>query len=285
MAATQYIVPVKRKRPGIGKWLMMLVLVMATLFFLMPVYIMLVNGLKDKATVSISTMWNLPDPFSLQGFREAWGRLDANMIASFKMVIPATVFSSLFGALNGYLLSKWRFRGSDVLFVVMLFGMFIPYQSILIPLIRFLNLIGLYDTTIGLVIIHVIYGLPITTLIFRNYFTNVPNELVEAARVDGDGLLGIMWRIMLPLALPGFVVVGIFQFTNIWNDYLFAATVVSKPTVQPVMVALQNLQGTNSVDWNVVMAGALIAALPTLVIYVVMGRFFIKGLLAGSMKG
>ena len=130
-----------------------------------------------------------------------------------------------------------------------------------------------------------IYGIPITTLIFRNYFANVPGELLEAARVDSDSLIGIYRRIMLPLALPGFVVVGIFQFTNIWNDFLFAATVVSDARVQPVTVALNNLQGTNSVDWNVVMAGALVAALPTLVVYILLGRFFIRGLLAGSMKG
>jgi glucose/mannose transport system permease protein len=274
-----------RRKIHIGRILTILVLLLAMAFFLMPVYIMLINGLKDKANVSISTMWDLPGSLSGGGFREAWDRLSPNLVNSIKMVIPATIISSLIGAINGYLFAKWKFRGSDVLFTLLLFGMFIPYQSILIPLIRFLNEIGLYDSTTGLVIVHSIYGIPITTLIFRNYFATVPGELLEAARVDGDSLIGIFVRIMLPLSLAGFVVVGIFQFTNIWNDFLFAATVVSDARVQPVTVALNNLQGTNSVDWNVVMAGALVAALPTLIVYILLGRFFIRGLLAGSMKG
>jgi glucose/mannose transport system permease protein len=274
-----------RRKIHIGRIVTVVVLLLAMAFFLMPVYIMLINGLKDKANVSISTMWDLPSSFSGGGFREAWDRLSPNLGNSIKMVIPATIISSLIGSINGYLFAKWKFRGSDLLFTLTLFGMFIPYQSILIPLIRFLNEIGLYDSTTGLVIVHSIYGIPITSLIFRNYFANVPGELLEAARVDGDSLIGIYLRIMLPLALPGFVVVGIFQFTNIWNDFLFAATVVSDARVQPVTVALNNLQGTNSVDWNVVMAGALVAALPTLIVYILLGRFFIRGLLAGSMKG
>jgi glucose/mannose transport system permease protein len=277
--------PRKRPKIRIGRVLTIAALLIAMAFFLMPVYIMLVNGLKDRANVSISTMWDLPTDLSGGGFREAWDRLSPNLVNSIQMVIPATILSGLIGSINGYLFAKWKFRGSDLLFVLVLFGMFIPYQSVLIPLIRFLNEIGLYDTTYGLIIVHSIYGIPITTLIFRNYFANIPGELLEAARVDGDSLIGIYWRILLPLALPGFVVVGIFQFTNIWNDFLFAATVVSDSRVQPVTVALNNLQGTNSVDWNVVMAGALVAALPTLIVYILLGRFFIRGLLAGSMKG
>lgn len=275
----------KHRRFSIGRVFTVTALLLAMAFFLMPVYIMLVNGLKDKSVVSLSTMWNLPADLSGGGFSEAWNRLKPNLGNSLRMVVPATIISSFIGSINGYLFSKWRFRGSDLLFTLVLFGMFIPYQSILIPLIRFLNEVGLYDTTYGLVIVHVIYGIPITSLIFRNYFASVPNELLEAARVDGDSLIGIYFRIMLPLALPGFVVVGIFQFTNIWNDFLFAATVVSDARVQPVTVALNNLQGTQSVDWNVVMAGALVAALPTLIVYVLLGRYFIRGLLAGSMKG
>ncbi len=187
--------------------------------------------------------------------------------------------------MNGYLLSKWKFRGSDVIFTLILFGMFIPYQAILIPLIRTLDWIGIYGSWQGLVLVHVIYGIPITSLIFRNYFTNVPSELVEAARIDGAGLIQTFFQIMLPLSLPAFVVVGIFQFTNIWNDFLFGVTVVFNPADQPVTVALNNLNGTNSVDWTVVMAAAVLSALPTALVYIFLGRFFIRGLLAGSMKG
>ena len=274
-----------RRKSRLGHWVVMALLILATLFFLAPVYVMIVNGLKDKAYMTLSDMWKLPLYLNGGGFPVAWQTLDQNMLASFRIVIPATILSSLVGAVNGYLLSKWKFKGSDVLFTLILFGMFIPYQAILLPMIETLQQAGLYGKWQGLVLVHVIYGIPITSLIFRNYFANVPNDLVEAARIDGAGLIGIFRQIMLPLALPAFVVVGIFQFTNIWNDFLFGVTVVFNPADQPVTVALNNLNGTNSVDWTVVMAAAVIAALPTALVYILLGRYFIRGLLAGSMKG
>ena len=273
------------KRKPFSYWLMMATLVLAMLFYLMPVYVMVINGLKEAQGVSLTTMWNLPHSLSGGGFLQAWQRLRANMLNSLIMVIPATIISSFFGAINGYLFAKWKFRGSDALFTLMLFGFFIPYQSILIPLVRFLQTIKLYGTIPGLITVHVVYGLPITTLIFRNYFAGVPTALVEAAQVDGAGIIKIFTTIMLPLSIPSFVVVGIFQFTNIWNDFLFGVTVVPNPAAQPVTIALNNLSGSFSVDWNVVMAGAVVAALPTALIYLFLGRYFISGLMAGSVKG
>ncbi len=274
----------KKKSPA--HWLIWIALILALLFYLMPVYVMVMNGLKHPQEVSLSTMWNpARDILSGGGFVEAWQRLRANMLNSLIMVIPATIISSFLGAINGYVFSKWKFRGSDVLFTLMLFGFFIPYQSILIPLIRFLQTIKLYGTVPGLILVHVVYGMPITTLIFRNYFTGVPTSMVEAARVDGAGVIKIFTHVMLPLSLPSFVVVGIFQFTNIWNDFLFGVTVVPNPAAQPVTIALNNLSGSFSVDWNVVMAGAVVAALPTAIIYVLLGRYFIRGLMSGSVKG
>ena len=260
-------------------------LILCLLFFLMPFYVMIVNGLKEATSVSVSTMWNLPTQLSGGGFREAFQRLGPSMGNSLLIAIPATIISACWGSINGYLFSKWKFRGSNVLFALLVFGMFIPYQSILIPLIQFLEMIRLYGTIPGLVAVHVIYGLPIVTLIFRNYFTNIPDEMVEAARIDGAGLVRIFTNVMLPLSLPAFVVVCIFQFTNIWNDFLFGVTILTNPQAQPVTVALNNLQGSYSVDWNVVMAGAITAALPTALVYIFLGRFFIRGLLAGSVKG
>jgi glucose/mannose transport system permease protein len=274
-----------RKKSRFGRYVVVALLVGATLFYLAPVYVMVINGLKDKSYMTLSGMWNLPLYLNGGGFPLAWKLLSPNLWASLRMVIPATILSSLLGAINGYLLSKWKFRGSDVIFTLLLFGMFIPYQAILIPLIRTLDWVGIYGSWKGLVMVHVIYGIPITSLIFRNYFTNVPSELVEAARIDGAGLIQTFFQIMLPLSLPAFVVVGIFQFTNIWNDFLFGVTVVFNPADQPVTVALNNLNGTNSVDWTVVMAAAVLSALPTALVYIVLGRFFIRGLLAGSMKG
>lgn len=274
-----------RKKNPVGRIVVYALLIAATLFYLMPVYVMVINGLKDKSYMTMPDMWKLPLYLDGGGFPLAWDILSPNLWASLRMVIPATIFSSLLGAVNGYLLSKWKFRGSDVIFTLILFGMFIPYQAILIPLIQFLDRIGVYGSWQGLTLVHVIYGIPITSLIFRNYFTNVPTELVEAARIDGAGLIQTFFQIMLPLSLPAFVVVGIFQFTNIWNDFLFGVTVVFSPADQPVTVALNNLQGTNSVDWTVVMAAAVLSALPTALVYIFLGRFFIRGLLAGSMKG
>jgi glucose/mannose transport system permease protein len=274
-----------RKKSRFGRYVVVALLVTATLFYLAPVYVMIINGLKDKSYMTLSGMWNLPLYLNGGGFPVAWDVLSPSLWASLRMVVPATILSSLLGAVNGYLLSKWKFRGSDMIFTLILFGMFIPYQAILIPLIRILDWVGIYGSWKGLVMVHVIYGIPITSLIFRNYFTNVPSELVEAARIDGAGLIQTFFQIMLPLSLPAFVVVGIFQFTNIWNDFLFGVTVVFNPADQPVTVALNNLNGTNSVDWTVVMAAAVLSALPTALVYIFLGRFFIRGLLAGSMKG
>jgi len=274
-----------RQKRSFGNIVVFIVLVLAALFYVAPVYVMIINGLKDKSYMTLSDMWKLPHDLSGGGFGYAWDALRPYMLNSLQMAIPATIGSSLIGAVNGYLLSKWKFRGSDIMFSLVLFGMFIPYQSILVPLIETLQRFGLYGKWYGLTIVHIIYGIPITTLIFRNYFSNIPSELIEAARIDGAGLIKIFWQIMLPLGLPAFVVVGIFQFTNIWNDFLFGVTVVFSPSAQPVTVALNNLQGTQSVDWTVVMAGAAIAAAPTMIIYVLLGKFFIRGLLAGSMKG
>jgi glucose/mannose transport system permease protein len=266
-------------------WLILIVLLLSALFFLMPIYVMVVTGLKQAQNVSLSTMWQLPAHLSGGGFYEAWRRLYPNLGNSLQLAIPATILSSILGAINGYIFAKWKFRGSNTLFAVLVFGLFIPYQSILIPLIQFLEVIKLYGTIWGLILVHVVYGLPICSLIFRNFFANIPDELVEAARIDGAGVVRAFLLVMLPLALPAFVVVGIFQFTNIWNDFLFGVTILPNPNAQPVTVALNNLSGSFSVDWNVVMAGAVIVALPTALIYILLGKFFVRGLLAGSVKG
>jgi glucose/mannose transport system permease protein len=271
-----------------------ILLILFALVFLIPVYVLLVSSFKTFAEVQdLSRMWGLPAGLNLQSFRAAWSGipeqglrgLSRNLLNSVNLTIPATIISSMLGSLNGYVLSKWRFRGANVIFPLMLFGMFIPYQSVLIPLTQTLSTVGLGGTLWGLVLVHVVYGIPITTLIFRNYYAGVPTDLVEAARIDGAGILGVYWRIIFPVSMPGFVVVIIWQFTNIWNEFLFAVSVLQKPELQPITVALRNLSGSQIKEWNVVMAGTIIAALPVLLIYIVMGRYFIRGLLAGSVKG
>jgi glucose/mannose transport system permease protein len=270
-----------------------LLILFATLF-LIPLYVMLVSSLKTFAEVQdLSRLWSLPSGLNFESFVSAWSGipekglrgLSRNLLNSINLTVPATIISSLLGSLNGYVLSKWKFRGANIVFPLMLFGMFIPYQSVLIPLTQTLSVIGLGGTLWGLVLVHVVYGIPITTLIFRNYYAGIPTDLVEAARIDGAGILGVYWRIMFPISMPGFVVVIIWQFTNIWNEFLFAVSILQKPELQPVTVALRNLSGSQIKEWNMVMAGALIVALPTLLIYIILGRYFIRGLLAGSVKG
>jgi glucose/mannose transport system permease protein len=274
------------------------VLVAFAVLYLMPVYVLIVTGMKSFAEVNLYRMWDLPKGLHFDSYAKAWfgsqaegfRGLNVNFMNSVYLTVPATIISAMWGSINGYILAKWKFRGSNVLFPLLLFGMFIPYQSILIPLVQTLqkiNIFGVrfYGSIPGLILAHVIYGIPITTLIFRNYYANVPTELVEAARIDGANIFGIYRYVLFPLSLPGFVVVMIWQFTSIWNDFLFAVTVTSNPATQPITVGLNNLAGSYIVEWNVQMAGALITALPTLLVYIFLGRFFMRGLMAGSLKG
>ena len=260
-------------------------LVAIAIFYLLPIYVVVATSLKSFAEVSHSTPWQLPSAPTLQPYLDALDKLAPSFFNSVLLVVPATLVSAVLGSLNGYVLAKWRFKGADLVFTLLLFGMFIPYQSILIPLVVVLENIGLYGGIPGLILVHVVYGIPITTLIFRNYYAAVPTEVLEAARMDGAGVLGIYRHVMFPLSIPGFVVVLIWQFTSIWNEFLFAVTIASDPEQQPITVALQNLAGSQLAQYQIQMAGALMTALPPLLIYILLGRFFIRGLLAGALKG
>ncbi len=275
-----------------GKVVVYLLLVLASIVYLMPIYVQLITGMKSFQEVSLSRMWSLPSGINFASFVEAWfgepsqgiRGLSQNFMNSVYLTVPATLISAFLGSMNGYVLSKWKFPGANILFPLLLFGMFIPYQSILIPLVRVLQQIHLYGSRAGLIFVHVVYGIPITTLIFRNYYATIPDELVEASKIDGASILQIYARILFPLSVPGFVVVMIWQFTSVWNDFLFGVIVTSRPSVQPITVALNNMAGSYSVEWNVQMAGALLAAIPTLLVYIFLSRYFMRGLLAGSLK-
>ncbi len=264
-------------------WLYLPLLIMAV-FYLIPMYVMLATGFKGFDEVSLRTMWDLPTGIRFDNFIAAFEKLAPSMWNSFNMVIPAAIISSILGSLNGFVLAKWKFPYADAIFTLILFGMFIPYQSILIPLVEFMRRINLYGGLPGLVLAHVIYGLPITTLTFRNYYASIPKDLVEAARIDGAGMLGVYWHILLPISIPSFVVVLIWQFTSAWNDFLFAV-VLTQPQNWPITVALNNLAGSQIIEWNVQMAGSFLAAVPTLLVYILLGRYFMRGLLAGALKG
>jgi len=262
-----------------------LILIALAIFYLLPVYLMLLTGVKPINEVDLKTMWDLPSAgLHIDNFIAGFQQLAPNLKNSLAMVIPEALLSALLGSFNGYLLSKWKFRGSDVIFSLILFGMFIPYQSILIPLVKFMQTIKLYGDLPGLVLVHIIYGIPITTLIFRNYYAGIGTEIVEAGRIDGAGLLGIYRHIIFPLSAPSFAVVIIWQFTQAWNEFLFAV-ILTNQSHWPVTVALNNLAGSQLVQWNVLMAATLLAALPTLLVYIFLGRYFLRGLMAGALKG
>jgi glucose/mannose transport system permease protein len=261
------------------------ILIALSVFYLLPIYLMLLTGFKSISQVDLKTMWALPlDGLHIENFIAGYTQLAPNIRNSFLMVIPASILSSLLGSINGYLLAKWKFPGSNLIFTLILFGMFIPYQSILIPLVKFMQSIRLYGDIPGLILVHIIYGIPITTLIFRNYYAGIETEILEAAKMDGASLMGVYRFIMLPLSAPSFAVVIIWQFTQAWNEFLFAV-VLTNQAHWPVTVALNNLAGSQLVQWNVLMAATLMAALPTLLIYLFLGRYFLRGLMAGALKG
>jgi glucose/mannose transport system permease protein len=261
------------------------ILIAFAIVFLMPIYLMLLTGVKPISEVDLKTMWSLPtNGLHFDNFVSGYKQLAPNLNNSLVMVVPEALLSSLLGSINGYLLSKWKFRGSNLLFSLVLFGMFIPYQSILIPLVKFMQYIKLYGDIPGLVLVHIIYGIPITTLIFRNYYAGIGTEILEAGRIDGASLFGLYRYIMFPLSAPSFAVVIIWQFTQAWNEFLFAV-ILTNQSHWPVTVALNNLAGSQLVQWNVLMAATLLAALPTLLVYIFLGRYFLRGLMAGALKG
>ena len=271
------------------------VLIVFAVYYMLPLYVMLVNSLKPLAEIRQGDMLSLPGDWTIEPWLSAWSTAQIGVqptglrpyfINSIFMVAPAVAISTLLGALNGYVLTKWRFRGAGIVFGLMLLSCFIPFQIVLIPMARVLGLLNLAGTTPGLVLVHVVYGLGFTTLFFRNYYAAFPTELVRAAQIDGAGFFQIFRRILLPSSGPIIVVTVIWQFTNIWNDFLFGVSFADFDSI-PMTVALNNLvsSSTGVKEYNVHFSGAILAALPTLIVYVVSGRYFVRGLMAGAVKG
>jgi glucose/mannose transport system permease protein len=280
------------------------------LLYILPLFVMVLTALKPLEEVTGGNMFALPKAPSFDAWAKAWGTACVGLTCegirgyfwnSIKMVVPAVLISTLLGALNGYVLTKWRFAGHRLIFGMMLFACFIPFQSVLIPMATILGKLtelgefltatigwsfGFGNATVNLVIVHVVYGLGFTTLFFRNYYEAFPTELIKSAMIDGAGFFQIFWRILVPNSAPIFIVTVIYQFTNIWNDFLFGAT-FSSGDQMPMTVALNNVVNTSTgvVEYNVNMAAAIIAAFPTLFVYIVAGRYFVRGLMAGAVKG
>ena len=282
-------------RVSVGRVVLYAVLTVFAIYYLLPLYVMLANSFKPLSEIRQGDMLALPQTWTLEPWRSAWSTaqigvqatgLKPYFINSIAMVAPAVLLSTLLGALNGYVLTKWRFRGDGIVFGLILLSCFIPFQIVLIPMAKMLGVLGLAGTTSGLVLVHLVYGLGFTTLFFRNYYAAFPTELVRAAQIDGAGFFRIFRRILLPSSGPIIVVTVIWQFTNIWNDFLFGASFADADSV-PMTVALNNLvsSSTGVKEYNVHFAGAVLAALPTLIVYVVSGRYFVRGLMAGAVKG
>jgi glucose/mannose transport system permease protein len=280
---------------NIGRVMIYLILLFFALIYLAPLYVMFTTSLKGIEEIRSGNLMALPVDPTFYAWAKAWSSactgseckgLAPYFWNSVRIVFPAVIISTIIGAFNGYSLAKWKFKGSELLFGALLFGCFIPFQVILLPMAKLLGLLGLANTVTGLVMVHVIYGVAFTTLFFRNYYVGIPTELVRAAKLDGAGFFAIFRHIFLPLSTPIFVVTIIWQFTQIWNDFLFGV-VYSGSGTQPITVALNNLVNTSvgGKEYNVDMAAAIIAALPTLVVYVIAGKYFIRGLTAGAVKG
>ncbi len=270
-------------------------LIVVSVYYLIPLYVMVVTSLKGMPEIRIGNIFAPPLEITFEPWVRAWSQactgLSCNGLSpgfwnSVRITVPSVLVSIAIASVNGYALANWRFRGADTFFTILIFGAFIPYQVMLYPIVIILREIGVYGTLTGLVIVHSIFGMPILTLLFRNYFTSLPEELFKAARVDGAGFWGIYFKIMLPMALPIFVVAIILQVTGIWNDFLFGV-VYTKPDVWPMTVQLNNI--VNSVqgvkEYNVNMAATILTGLVPLVIYFVSGKLFVRGIAAGAVKG
>ncbi|MGB5560054.1 MAG: carbohydrate ABC transporter permease [Paracoccaceae bacterium] len=287
--------PKPRKRFSRGNIFLYGTLLLVSVYYLLPLYVMIVTSLKGMPEIRMGNVFGPPLEITFEPWIKAWSTactgincdgLSRGFGNSVRILIPSVVLSIAIASVNGYALANWRFKGSEVFFTILIIGAFIPYQVMIYPIVIILREIGLYGSLSGLVIVHSIFGMPILTLLFRNYFTSVPEELFKAARVDGAGFWGIYFQIMLPMSLPIFVVAIILQVTGIWNDFLFGV-IYTKPDLYPMTVQLNNI--VNSVqgikEYNVNMAATLLTGAVPLIIYFVSGKLFVRGIAAGAVKG
>ena len=270
-------------------------LIVVALYYLLPLYVMIVTSLKGMPEIRVGNIFAPPLEITFEPWVKAWAEactglncdgLSRGFWNSVRITVPSVIISIAIASVNGYALANWRFKGADLFFTILIVGAFIPYQVMIYPIVIVLRNIGLYGTLYGLIIVHSIFGMPILTLLFRNYFAGLPEELFKAARVDGAGFWTIYFKIMLPMSLPIFVVAMILQVTGIWNDFLFGV-VFTRPEYYPMTVQLNNI--VNSVqgvkEYNVNMAATILTGLVPLTVYFVSGRLFVRGIAAGAVKG
>jgi glucose/mannose transport system permease protein len=271
------------------------VLIVAALYYLIPLYIMIVTSLKSLDEVRLGNIFSPPMQITFDAWDKAWNSactglycegMKGNFLNSVLITVPSVIVSIVIGSINGYTLANWRFRGAETCFIILLVGSFIPYQVMLYPLVIITSKMGIYSTLWAVIMVHSIFGMPVLTLLFRNYFASLPVELFKAARIDGAGFWAVFFKIMLPMSLPIFVVAIILQVTGIWNDFLFGV-IFAGPTNYPMTVKLNNI--VNSIqgvrEYNVNMAATILTGLVPLTIYFISGRLFVRGIAAGAVKG
>jgi glucose/mannose transport system permease protein len=286
-----------RPRPALSRRNVYLygTLIVLAMYYLLPLYVMVVTSLKGMPEIRLGNIFSPPVDITFEPWVKAWSTactglncdgLSRGFWNSVRITVPSVVLSIAIASINGYALANWRFKGANVFFTILIVGSFIPYQVMIYPIVIILREIGLYGSLWGLVIVHSIFGMPILTLLFRNYFTSVPEELFRAARVDGAGFWGIYFKIMMPMSLPIFVVAVIIQITGIWNDFLFGV-IYTKPDVYPMTVQLNNIvNSTQGVkEYNVNMAATILTGLVPLFVYFASGKLFVRGIAAGAVKG
>jgi glucose/mannose transport system permease protein len=270
-------------------------LIVVSLYYLLPLWVMVVTSLKGMPEIRLGNVFSPPLEITFEPWVKAWSTactglncdgLSRGFWNSVRILVPSVVLSISVASVNGYALSLWKFKGSEVFFTILMIGAFIPYQVMIYPVVILLREMGLYGGLSGLVLVHTVFGMPILTLLFRNYFASIPEELFKAARVDGAGFWGIFFKIMMPMSLPIFVVAIILQVTGIWNDFLFGV-IYTKPDLYPMTVQLNNI--VNSVqgvkEYNVNMAATIITGLVPLIVYFISGKLFVRGIAAGAVKG
>lgn len=270
-------------------------LLVVSVYYLLPLWVMVMTSLKGMPEIRMGNIFSPPMEITFEPWVKAWSEactgincdgLSRGFFNSVKILVPSVVLSIIVASVNGYALANWRFKGSNTFFTILILGAFVPYQIMIYPIVILLREIGLMGSLSGLVLVHTIFGMPILTLLFRNHFASVPEELFKAARVDGAGFWGIYFKVLLPMSLPIFVVAMILQVTGIWNDFLFGV-IYTKPETYPMTVQLNNI--VNSVqgvkEYNVNMAATLLTGLVPLIIYFVSGRLFVRGIAAGAVKG
>jgi glucose/mannose transport system permease protein len=285
----------KRRLPSPARIGIYAFLISAAAFFLLPLYIMLVTSVKTMEEIQLGNIFALPASLTIEPWQAAWNSactgvacegIRDGFLNSLAITVPSTILPILFGALNGYALSFWRPRGANFLFAILMMGAFIPVQVMIYPLVRILATLGIFSSLPGIVLVHVIFSMPIMTLLFRNYYTSIPQELFKAARIDGGGFMRIFFQLMLPMSTPIIIVATIMQVTGVWNDYILGLVFAGRDNL-PMTVQLNNIINTTTGVrlYNVNMAATILTSLVPLTIYFISGRWFVRGITAGAIKG